>query len=153
MKELDELRLDWAKTFGEPTTSQLVKAFESNDLELAFKVLMPVIEQAKADPVFKQHVRQAVDKRRFGRVDAIAEVIRTIVWDDPLSGAEINRLIGHVRSLPLRPESPEPNVEGAEVKNLYVLFVKAGLPKEVAHEWAELWAGLSKRQTVIDKEP
>ena len=152
MKELEELRSDWAKTFGEPTTSQLVKALGSNDLELAFKALIPIIEQTKADPVFKQHVRQATDKRRFGRVDAIAEMIRTIVLDHPLSGAEINRLIGHVRGLPLRPESPEPNVQ-AGVKNLYVLFVKAGLPKEVAHEWVELWASLSKRQTVVDKEP
>ena len=152
MKELEELRSVWTKIFGEPTTSQLVKAFESNDLELAFKALVPIIERAKADPGFKQHVRQATDKQRFGRVDAIAEAIRTIVWDAPLSGSEINRLMGHVRSLPLRPESQEPNVQ-PEVKNLYVLFVKAGLPKEMAHEWAELWAGLSKRQTVVDKEP
>lgn len=152
MKGLEELRSVWAKTFGEPTTSRLVKAFESNDLELAFKALVPMIEQAKADPGFKQHVRQAVENRRFGRVDAIAEMIRTIVLDHPLSGAEINRLIGHVRSLPIRPESPEPDVQ-AEVKNLYVLFVKAGLPKEMAHEWARLWAGLSERQTVVDKEP
>lgn len=152
MKELEELRSVWAKTFGEPTTGQLVKAFESNDLELAFKALVPIIEQAKVDPGFKQHVRQALENRRFGRVDAIAEMIRTIVLDHPLSGAEINRLIGHVRSLPIRPESPEPDVQ-PEVRNLYVLFVKAGLPKEMAHEWAELWAGLSKRQTVVDKEP
>ena len=150
MKELEELRPVWAKTFGEPATSQLVKAFESNDLELAFKALLPIIEQAKADPGFKQHVRQATEKRRFGRVDAIAEMIRTIVLDHPLSGAEINRLLGHIRSLPLRPESPEPNVQ-PEVKNLYVLLVKAGLPKDVAHEWAELWAGLSKRQTAVDR--
>ena len=152
MKELEELRSVWAKIFGEPATSQLVKAFESNDLELAFKALVPIIEQAKADPGFKQHVRQVTDKQRFGRVDAIAEMIRTIVFDHPLSGAEINRLIAHVRSLPIRPDSPEPNVQ-PEVKNLYVLFVKAGLPKEMAHEWAELWVGLSKRQTIVDKKP
>ena len=152
MKELEELRSVWAKTFGEPTTSRLLKAFESNDLELAFKALVPIIEQAKADPGFKQHVRQVTDKQRFGRVDAIAEMIRTIVFDHPLSGAEINRLIGHVRSLPIRPDSPEPNVQ-PKVKNLYVLFVKAGLPKEMAHEWAELWVGLSKRQTAVDKAP
>jgi hypothetical protein len=113
---------------------------------------MPVIERAKTDPAFKQHVRQATDKRRFSRVDAIGEVIRTIVFDHPLSGAEINRLIGHVRGLPLRPESPEPNVS-REVKNLYVLFVSAGLPKEVAREWAELWADLSKQRAAVDKEP
>jgi hypothetical protein len=120
-----------------PTAVLLLKVFQSNDPNLALKALEPWAFEKEAKAKWRELEKDAA-KQRFGRVDAIAEQIRTILGDDPLSLSERKRLIDHVKELPTGPEPKRSKAEAqAFVHHLHAALLQCGLTSKEADEWAQ----------------